>query len=157
MSDTNQLADITHTIQLAVAPVFLLSALGTVLSVLATRLGRIIDRARLLEARFPSLGEPAQRRALTELDTLSARAQLIHRALLSSVGAALCVCLLITTAFVGYLSGTNLGLIVATFFIVAMGLFAFGLVNFMRETMRSVGSLRFGLHAVVSEAAPPTS
>ena len=56
MSDTNQLADITHTIQLAVAPVFLLSALGTVLSVLATRLGRIIDRARLLEARFPSLG-----------------------------------------------------------------------------------------------------
>ena len=45
----NGLSDITHTIQLAVAPVFLLSALGTTLSVLTTRLSRIIDRARLLD------------------------------------------------------------------------------------------------------------
>ena len=67
MSDTNQLADISHTIQVAVAPVFLLSALGTTLSVLTTRLGRIIDRARLLEGHFKGLDETEQVRARGEL------------------------------------------------------------------------------------------
>ena len=151
MSDTNQLADITHTIQLAVAPVFLLSALGTVLSVLTNRLGRIIDRARALETRFASLGEQEQRRARTELDGLSVRARLIHRALMSSVGASLCVCMLITTAFVGYLTDSNLGLMVAGLFITAMVLFAFALMNFIRETVLSLASLRFGQHAVLAE------
>jgi hypothetical protein len=139
-----------------VAPVFLLSALGTVLSVLASRLGRIIDRARVLEARFSGLSGEEQVHARKELDGLSARARLIHRALMSSVGASLSVCLLITAAFVGYLTDTNFGFVVASFFIVAMGLFAFGLVNFMRETVLSVGSLRFGQHAVLP-APPPAS
>lgn len=154
MSDTNQLADITHTIQLAVAPVFLLSALGTTLSVLTTRLSRIIDRARVLEAHFKTLDEPEQAHARLELDTLSRRAQLIHRALTSGVAASLAVCLLIIAAFVGYLTGSNLGMAVAGLFIVAMGLFAFSLVSFMREAVLSLASLRFGQHAVVGEVAP---
>jgi Flp pilus assembly protein TadB len=145
----NALSDITHTIQLAVAPVFLLSALGTTLSVLTTRLGRIIDRARLLESRFKGLGEEEQRHARTELDGLSRRARLIHGGLTSAVGAALCVCVLITLAFVGYLVDTNLGVMVAVLFIVAMGLFVFSLVSFMREALLSLHSLRFGQHAIV--------
>jgi hypothetical protein len=145
----NGLSDITHTIQLAVAPVFLLSALGTTLSVLATRLARIIDRARLLESQLDTLSEVERRRAFTELDTLSRRARLIHRALTAGVGAALSVCLLITLAFVGYLTQTNLGAAVAVLFILAMGLFVFSLVSFMREAVLSLDSLRFGQHAVV--------
>ena len=39
-----------HVIELAIAPVFLLSAIGAVLAVLTSRLSRIIDRARVLEA-----------------------------------------------------------------------------------------------------------
>ena len=161
MSDTNQLADITHTIQLAVAPVFLLSAMGTTLSVLTTRLARIIDRARLLEARFKALEQEEQGHARLELDTLSRRARMIQRALTSSVGAALLVCMLIIVAFVGYLADSNLGWVVAGLFILAMGLFAFALVSFMREAMLSLDSLRFGKHAVIAEkagveaAAPP--
>lgn len=149
----NGLSDITHTIQLAVAPVFLLSALGTTLSVLTTRLSRIIDRARLLESQLDTLAEVEQHRARTELGTLSRRARLIHRALTAGVGAALSVCLLITLAFVGYLTQTNLGAGVAVLFILAMGLFVFSLLSFMREAVLSLDSLRFGQHAVV----PPKS
>lgn len=149
MSDTNALADITHTIQLAVAPVFLLSGLGTVISVLTTRLGRIIDRARLLESRVKTLDDAERAHAQLELQTLSRRARLIHRALTTGVGAALAVCLLITTAFVGYLTGSNLGLAVAGLFIFAMGLFAFALVSFMREAVLALDSLHFGKHAVI--------
>lgn len=144
MSDTNALADITHTIQLAVAPVFLLTALGTTLSVLMNRLARIIDRARLLESKLPEGDEPPPNDVHVELETLFKRAQMIHRALTSGVAAALTICMLIITAFVGYLSQSNLGLVVAFMFILAMALFAFALVNFLREAVLSLGSLRFG-------------
>lgn len=133
------LADITHTIQVAVAPVFLLSAIGTMLAVLTTRLSRIIDRVRLLEARLP---EDAS--VQTELDTLSRRARLIHRALTSSVAAAICVCLLITLAFVGYLVQLQLGGVVAVVFIAAMVLFVFALVSFLREALLSLDTVHFG-------------
>lgn len=154
MSDTNQLADISHTIQVAVAPVFLLSAVGTTLSVLTTRLARIIDRARLLEAHFKGLDQPEQAHARLELDTLSLRARFIQRALTTGVGAALAVCLLIITAFVGYLTDSNLGMEVAALFIMAMGLFAFALVTFLREVVLSLDSLHFGKHAVIAQKPP---
>ena len=149
MADTNQLADITHTIQLAVAPVFLLTALGTLLSVLTHRLARIIDRARALEGRFSSLSVEEKSHGRLELDTLSLRARVIHQALTSSVAAALTVCLVIIAGFVGYLSQTNLGFVVAALFIIAMCLFAFALVSFLREAVMSLASLRFGQHAVI--------
>ncbi len=150
----NTMSDITHTIQLSVAPVFLLSALGTTLSVLTTRLSRIIDRARLVEGRYDSLSEVEQGHARNELGILSRRARLIHRALTAGVGAALSVCVLITVAFVGYIVQANLGVVVAVFFIIAMGLFVFSLVSFMREVVLSLGSLRFGQHAVMKPQAP---
>ncbi len=144
MSDTNALTDITHTIQLAIAPVFLLTALGTTLTVLTNRLSRIIDRARALEARLPSGDEPPPTEVHVELEALFTRAQMIHRALNSGVAAALTVCLLIITAFVGYMAQFNFGLVVAALFIVAMALFAYALVNFLREAQMSLRSLRFG-------------
>ena len=44
-----QVGDIGHIIQLSVAPVFLLTGVGTNLMVLTNRLGRITDRSRVLE------------------------------------------------------------------------------------------------------------
>ena len=40
----DHVSDITRIIQLAVAPVFLLTAIGTILSALNNRLGRIVDK-----------------------------------------------------------------------------------------------------------------
>jgi hypothetical protein len=48
----NQIDEIGHVIQLSIAPVFLLTGLGTLLNVLSGRLARIIDRARVLEQRL---------------------------------------------------------------------------------------------------------
>ena len=45
-------AGIAAVIQLAVAPVFLLAAIAGLLGVMSTRLGRIIDRARVIERRI---------------------------------------------------------------------------------------------------------
>jgi hypothetical protein len=45
-ADVLPIDGITHAIQLAVAPVFLLSAVATLLGVLTGRLGRAVDRRR---------------------------------------------------------------------------------------------------------------
>ncbi|MBX9812193.1 MAG: DUF2721 domain-containing protein [Burkholderiales bacterium] len=56
MSSDPDIAVIAHVIQLAVAPVFLLTGVGALLSVMTNRLGRVIDRARVLEAQFATKG-----------------------------------------------------------------------------------------------------
>ena len=43
--------DIAHLIQVALTPIFLISAIGVTLNVLTSRLARIVDRARRLEER----------------------------------------------------------------------------------------------------------
>jgi hypothetical protein len=140
MFDT-QLADLTHTIQLAVAPVFLLTALGTLLSVLSGRLGRIVDRARLLNDRLPGLDAATARPLLEELRLLGRRRELINYALTTAVVAALLVCLLIASAFVGFLLKVNFSLLIAVLFVCAMGAFISGLVLFLREVLLAVASI----------------
>src|SRR6202158_3880531 len=44
--------NVAHVIQLAVAPVFLLSGVGVMLTVFTSRLARIVDRSRVLEERL---------------------------------------------------------------------------------------------------------
>ena len=58
---------IQHAIQLAIAPVFLLTGIASLLGVMANRLARIIDRARALEQRWASLDEKARQAARVEV------------------------------------------------------------------------------------------
>ena len=51
---------IAQTIQLALAPVFVLVAIGNIMNILSTRLGRVVDRSRHLQERH---AETAGRRA----------------------------------------------------------------------------------------------
>jgi hypothetical protein len=141
------LQDITHTIQLAVAPVFLLTALGTTLGVLTTRLGRIVDRARRLEDRLPGEAGPVRQATTKELRLLTTRARLIQLALTAGSSAALLVCLLIAVAFLGYLYGADFGTAVAVLFILAMCGFVAALLLFLREVSLAINTLRFGLAA----------
>jgi hypothetical protein len=143
------LADITHTIQLAVAPVFLLTALGTTLGVLSTRLARIVDRARRAEGRLPGEQGAARDASIRELRMLEDRVRLIHWALTLGTCAALLVCLLIAVAFVGYLLGARVGVVMAVLFIAAMSAYVGALVCFLREVFAAIATMRFGLPAEV--------
>ena len=148
-----QLEDITHTIQLAVAPVFLLTAIGTALSVFTTRLGRVVDRARSVEAQLEGHTQAGDRTLLiTELKHLDRRARLIHLALTMGTVAALMVCVLIAMAFVGYLLSVNLGVPVALTFIMAVLAFVSALVFFLREVFLAIAMLRFRYPPEVAEA-----
>jgi Protein of unknown function (DUF2721) len=149
------LQDITHTIQLAVAPVFLLTALGTTLSVLLTRLARIVDRARRVEARLRDESGTRRERTIQELKGLEGRARLIHWAISFGTSAALLVCLLIAIAFVGYLAGARIGTVMAVLFIAAMAAYVVALICLLREVGIAIGTLRFDVEA--SRGAGPAS
>lgn len=136
------LADLAHTIQLAVAPVFLLTALGTILSVLSARLGRIVDRARLLVVVPSGAGAEVERERLGELAALSVRRRLINYAITFATLAALLVCVLIVLAFLGFMLNANFSLAIAGLFIAAMTSFTLALVFFLREVLVAVASTR---------------
>jgi len=146
MAAETHLQDITHTIQLAVAPVFLLTALGTTLAVLAARLARVVDRARRVEAKLDAdLAEPGRALLVEELRRLASRARLIHWALTAGTTAAILVCLLIAVAFLGYLFGADFGAGVAILFILAITAYVVALLFFLREIFQAIGTLRFSL------------
>ena len=149
---TGNLQDVARLIQLAIAPVFLLTAVSTTLTVLAGRLARIVDRGRSLEARVPQ-DEAAHPE---ELDRLETRARLIYRALSLGVSAALLVCLLMTAAFLGEVLDFNAARAVAFLFIGALFAYTGALLCFLREVFLAIGGFRLGIHpASSSNDAPP--
>lgn len=138
------LNDIAHGIQLAVAPVFLLSGVGVILTVLTNRLARIVDRARSLESSLPGAVDETVAEAQAELRTLSRRAGLIQRAITLSTTCALLICLVIVALFVAVALGRDLSMIIVVLFIAALCAFIGGLVFFLLEIRAATSSLHFG-------------
>jgi len=136
------IADIARVIQLAVAPVFLLTGVGTLLSVLVNRLGRSVDRRRILEDRLGTLGPDRAEAARTELVLLARRIRLVYLAISLAVLCALFVCLLIACAFVGVFAAVDLSRLVAGLFVLAMIVLVGSLVVFLREIFLAVMSTR---------------
>ncbi|HYD79073.1 MAG TPA: DUF2721 domain-containing protein [Paucimonas sp.] len=138
-----QLGDIGHIIQLAIAPVFLLTGVGTNLMVLTNRLGRIIDRARNLEDRFPEASTREQAQFDTELGKLVQRAHLINRAITLSTSSALLVCIVIVALFVGDTLDLALGKLIATLFVLAMIALIGSFIFLLREIFIATRALSF--------------
>jgi len=135
-------ADISHVIQLAIAPVFLLTSVGTIIGVLVARLGRAVDRRRLLAARIPSL-EPAMiELAQQEISFEMRRIRLIYRAISMAVLSALLVAALISIAFIDAFIAADMRKLIAILFILAMLALVAALAIFLREIFLSVNSPR---------------
>ena len=134
---------VAQVIQLAVAPVFLLTGVGATLGVLANRLARVIDRARALEARRESnLGDAVA--IAEELQHLSERGRLVYRAIALLVLAALLVGCVIISLFVGVFFEVELGGVIAGLFVAAMLAFIAALIVFLREVFVGTQGLRIG-------------
>jgi hypothetical protein len=136
------LSDIAHVIQLAIAPVFLLTAVGTILGVLISRLGRAVDRRRVLFAALPTLGDEIKQLATLELEFEQRRIRLVYVAISLAVMCALLVCLLIALAFIDAFLTMDLGKVVAVLFILAVVALTGSLTVFLREIFLSVNSIR---------------
>jgi hypothetical protein len=132
---------VAHVIQLAVAPVFLLTGVGAILGVLANRLGRVVDRFRALERDLPEAHDTALASIQTEMAILERRARIIHWAIGLCTGCALLVCVVIAALFVGSATGADMASVIATLFIAAMLCLVVGLLCFLREIALATGSI----------------
>jgi len=153
MFPSGSFGDITHAIQLAVAPVFLLTAIGTLINVFASRLGRIVDRNRALRRFFHQLddhqvGEEDPQRAVgrEELRQLEHRIHLTYIAIVLAVLAALFICLSVALAFIDAFIAINLARAVGLLFILAMVAMVGCLLVFLREIFLAVNTARSAIH-----------
>jgi hypothetical protein len=135
---------VAHAIQLAVAPVFLLSGIAAILAVMTNRLGRVIDRARVLEDRLEGAAPESLATLRTELGVLSRRAKLNGRAITLCVTTALLVCTVIAVLFLSAFLRFDAAVPVALLFIAAMLCFFLGLLWFVREIYLATVTLRIG-------------
>ena len=133
-----QLGDVSHIIQLAIAPVFLLTGVGTNLSVLTSRLARIIDRARVVENLLQTNATVGLEEELVELFQ---RSHLINRAITLSTTCGLLICLVIASLFVGDAMGLNLDKLIAGLFVGGILSLIGSFVYFMSEIIVATRTL----------------
>lgn len=144
MPSSGAVTSIAHGIQLAVAPVFLLSGIAGLLVVFTNRLGRIIDRARELEGKSAG-ATPQEAIAIhADLATLSRRSRLVNAAITFCTSSALLVCGVIAVLFLSAFLRFELGVTVAFLFVAAMLALIGGLLFFLREVFLATASLRIG-------------
>lgn len=136
----SNLTDISHVIQLAVAPVFLLTAIATLINALNTRLGRIVDRRRVVQERMQAQAPDEAAAAMLEIGMLVRRGRMVYYAIFCAVLSALLVCLVVAGAFLGALLGADLARAVAALFIAAMLAMIAALGLFLREVFLAVRS-----------------
>ena len=135
-------SDIVRIIQLVVAPVFLLTAVGTIIAALNIRLGRAVDRRRVLEVKLGSLANNEVEAARDELAQIARRIRYVYLSILFAVLSAIFVCLLIAGAFIGALVSAEMSRTIAGLFVVAMLALIVSLLLFLREIFLAVSTPR---------------
>ena len=143
---TAQPVDIAHLIQVALTPIFLISAIGVTLNVLTSRLARIVDRARAMEDRLLNPTHAHDSRDLhAQLKVLARRSRWINAAItlitLSALFIALVVVMLFVNAFLRY----ELSMLIAGMFIMSMLTLAAALLAFLIEVRIATTTLRIGI------------
>jgi hypothetical protein len=139
------IVDLTHIIQLAVAPVFLLAGIAGFLNVMSGRLGRIVDRARIVERRRLTVKDLTLSEILaSELIILWRRVKLINWSFALCTGSGLMVCVLIVTLFGGTYWGVSMGAAIVLEFVFALLLLIASLIFLLGETQLATRSLKAG-------------
>jgi hypothetical protein len=124
---------IAHAIQLAIAPVFLLTGIAGLLNVMAARLARVIDRARFLEQGWHAMDARARAIARVEVGNLERRRRVCSWSINFSTVAALLICIVIVALFVEEFFQRDLKWLAGALFVAAMVALIGGLTCFLRE------------------------
>ena len=152
MDQLTSIETIATVIQLAVAPVFLLAGIAGLLNVLSIRLGRVVDRVRVVETRlFKETHDDLRALLQSETNSLWNRIRLVDWSIRTFVAGALIVCLVIVALFLSELSQFNLSAAIAFLFVCAMVLVIIGLLLFLFEVSVSTSSIREGIDSMIKE------
>ncbi len=141
----SEIGTVTHGIQLAVAPVFLLTAVSGMIGTVAGRLARIIDRARLLEDRIETASpDNPMIAAYQELERLRLRGWLVNACIAMLTFCAMLIGLTIVALFLGETTEINILRVATVSFLSGVSCFLLALVCFFAETLLATRILKFG-------------
>jgi Protein of unknown function (DUF2721) len=146
--DLNSLAE---GVKLSVAPVFLLTAVATLIGALAQRLARIIDRARVVEERLFN-GETVRKDMYcNELLTLRKRGSIVNVSIALLTVCAMLVGMTIVEMFIGEISNVQIVKFVPVTFLGGLSCFILALACFLVEVTWATHALRFGIDHTVGK------
>jgi hypothetical protein len=138
MPATYEVISVAHAVQQSVAPVFLITGVGSILSVLSTRLARVIDRFRTLDESEEELNSDRK----SEMMILIQRSRWIHWAITLCTTSALLICIVIAALFIGSELNKDPSGTISILFSTAMLTLTAGLVCFLREISLSMGIIK---------------
>jgi len=134
--------EIAAVIQLAVAPVFMLTAVGTIIAALNIRLGRAVDRRNDLEEKLPRMVPEETPSAHQELEAIARRIHFVYLSIVAAVISGLFICLLIAVAFLATFVRTDISYTVGAMFALAVVALVVSLLLFLREIFLAVSTPR---------------
>ena len=145
MNFATDLSTVSHAIQLAIAPVFLLTAVSGMIAAVAGRLARIIDRARFLEGRLETGAVETVRAAkiYDELRRLRHRGWLVNGCLALLTFCSILIGTTIILLFLGETSELPIFKIATVCFLAGVVCFLSALVCFLTETLLATHLLKF--------------
>ncbi len=133
---------IAQTIQLSLAPVFVLVAIGNIMNILTTRLGRIVDRSRVLQDRYGQTSGAEHDAVVIEMRFVDRRIHLIGHALLILVSSGIGIGVTVGTLFLGEMLGREFRIATELTFFAAISLLMVALVYLLLETRLVAQTLR---------------
>lgn len=133
---------IAQAIQIAVAPVFLLTGIAAMLAVFTNRLNGVLERARELRE-VPLHGTKEISGVERRLRALRRRAHLLHGATAFATGSALGISMVIAVIFIGFIGEVRTATLVAYLFVAATVAFVVALLLFLAEVNLATQCVRF--------------
>ncbi len=139
------IGDVAYAIQLALAPVFLLTGIAGILNVMAGRLARIIDRGRSLTESHEGPQFQTEEALAVELQSLEQRRHVSSAAITACTFSALLVCMVIAALFLEVLLQLELKWLAGLLFTGSTLALVVGLAYFLREVHLATRTVRFAM------------
>jgi len=154
--DFSTTSSLLPVIQLAITPVILISGMGALMLTLTNRMGRIVDRTRVLAGQVRQASTDDRQHLENQLQIMWQRAQLIRRAVTFNGLSMLVACLLVVAIFAGAMLKKDLGPLLLVLFGGSILLVIAALVAFLQDIFVSLHALRLEVERVSGpEASRP--
>jgi hypothetical protein len=136
------LTELIPILQVAIGPVILISGVGLLLLSMTNRLGRVIDRSRLLVEARRKLPENEQARLSSQLEILSRRADFVRAAIIYATISLLLVAVMIIVLFLEALLRLDIAVLVILLFVGCMSSLIVSLIYFIWDINLSLSALK---------------
>jgi multidrug efflux pump subunit AcrB len=127
---------------MAIGPVILISGVGLLLLSMTNRLGRVIDRSRLLAESLRKVTEDGRPRITAQLKVLARRARLVRLAIILATLSMLLAAVLVIVLFMAAVFRLEVAVLVITIFVGCMASLFASLIVFIMDIDLSLAALK---------------